>query len=239
MEEHVDEGEGTISRKPAKKPKGRSKQSGDDAHSRAGRIRNRASGGTSTLATTRQDDRTLQAATPASIPTPTLPTLPVVSNSSKPSWFTSALGMMESEDLGSSWNQLVKAWAAFEAKSDFKELKKLPTTNRPDAVKAWIQQARAPAWRPTILDVTAYGLEFNTWWSALQPEWRKSSSGKIVFSEVDGDWDVLRRPGINGILSVLAGLFFWGVALREKDSREGWKDAVFDCIVVLTALCAE
>jgi len=56
---------------------------------------------------------------------------------------------------------------------------------------------------------------------------------------VDGDWEVLRRPGVNGILSVMAGLFFWGVALRGKGSREGWNNAVSDCTVVLVALSAE
>jgi len=146
--------------------------------------------------------------------------------------------MLEDGDLGPSWNQLVKAWAAFEAKSDFKELKKLSTTNRPSAVKSWIQRARTSAWRPVISNLADYESEFTAWWSSLQPEWRKSSSGKILFSKVDGDWEVLRRPGLNGILSVMAALFFWGVALQE-DSCTGWNDAVSDCLIVLTALCAE
>jgi len=86
--------------------------------------------------------------------------------------------------------------------------------------------------------MASYESEFKAWWSVLQPEWRKSSSGEIHFSKVDGDWEVLHRPGLNGILSVMAALFFWGVSLQE-DSRTGWNDAVSDCLVVLTALCAE
>jgi len=47
--------------------------------------------------------------------------------------------MMRTKELGAQWIQLVKAWEAFEVKADFKESKKLCTTSRPEAVKAWIQ----------------------------------------------------------------------------------------------------
>ena len=145
--------------------------------------------------------------------------------------------MLESEDLGSPWTQLVKTWAAFEEKSNFTEVKKLLTTRRPDAVKAWIQRARVPAWRPQISDTAAYGAGFTLWWAALQPQWRRSSSGEVVFSRVDGDWEDIRRPGLNGMLSVMAGLFFRGVALDEaKAGCKGWKQAVSDCQVALSAL---
>jgi len=240
--ENVDGGDGSTSDRSTKKSKGRS---GDKAHAKTSAPTNRptctrTSGSTSTSATTLQDNRTSQAATPSSMPTPTLPTHPVVSNASKPSWFTSAMGMMENKDLGSSWNQLLKAWAAFEAKSDFKESKKkLSMANRPNAVKAWIQQAWSPAWNPLISDTAAYGLEFKKWWSALQPGWRKSCSREILFSKVVGDWEVLHRLGLNGILSVVAGLFFWRVALQEVDYHEEWNSAVSNCTLMLTALCAE
>jgi len=146
--------------------------------------------------------------------------------------------MMRCKELGTHWIQLVKTWEAFEVKSDFTELRKLPTTRRPEAVKAWIQRARAPAWRPTITDTAAYEADFKLWWAALQPNWRKSSSGDVVFSRVDGDWEEVRRPGLNGMLSVMAGLFFWGMALGKRDDgQKGWKQAVSDCQVALNALC--
>jgi len=113
-----------------------------------------------------------------------------------PSWFTSAVSMMRTKELGAQWIQLVKTWEAFEVKADFKESKKLCTTSRLEAVKAWIQRARAPAWRPTIMDTTAYKTDFKSWWATLQPKWRISSSGKVVFSRVDGDWEDIRRPTI-------------------------------------------
>jgi len=249
-EERADDGQGTTGHSSTKRSKGQGTES-DNVHTRTAMAvpksktimkrttRTRASGSNPTSASILQTNHASQTSTPTLTSTSTLPTLPAVSNTPKPLWFTSAIGMMEGEDLGSLWNQLVKSWAAFEAKSEYKETKKLSTTHRPDAIKAWIQHARAPAWRPVISNVVAYGLEFNTWWSALQLEWRKSSTGNVLFSRVDGDWEVLRRPGVNGILSVMAGLFFWGVALRGKGSREGWNNAVSDCTVVLVALSAE
>jgi len=228
-EDHADKGKSTstVSDRSTKKAK--------TSATTKRPTRTRASGGTSSSATTVQADRASPAATPTLTPAPPPPTS---SKTPHPSWFTSAIGMLEDGELGPSWDQLVKAWVAFEVKSDFKELKKLSTTNRPVAVKAWIQRARTSAWRPVISNMASYESEFKAWWSVLQPEWRKSSSGEIHFSKVDGDWEVLRRPGLNGILSVMAALFFWGVNLQE-DSRTGWNDAVSDCLVVLTALCAE
>ena len=171
------------------------------------------------------------AAPPASTSTNSLATV-------KPLWFTSAASMMTRKELGAQWIQLMNAWEAFEVKSDFKESKKLSTASRPEAIKAWIQRARAPAWRPVITDTAAYEAEFKVWWATLQPNWRKSSSGNVVFSRVDGDWEEIRRPGLNGMLSVMAGLFFWGMALgKSNEGQKGWKQAVSDCHVALNALC--
>ena len=169
---------------------------------------------------------------------PLASTSPNPLTTAKPAWFTSAASMMRGKALGTQWIQLVNTWEAFEVKSDFTESKKLPTTRHPEAVKAWIQRARAPAWRPTITDTAAYEADFKSWWAALQPSWRKSSSGDVVFSRVDGDWEDVCRPGLNGMLSVMAGLFFWGVALgKHHDGQRGWKQAVSDCQVTLNALC--
>jgi len=145
--------------------------------------------------------------------------------------------MMRSKELGAQWIQLVKAWEAFKVKLDFKESKKLSTTSCPEAVKAWIQRARAPAWMPAIVDTTAYEADFKLWWASVQPKWRKSSAGKVVFARVDGDWEEIRRPGLNGLLSIMAGLYFWGTALgKGDDGQKGWKQAVADCQVALNAL---
>ena len=54
---------------------------------------------------------------------------------------------------------------------------------------------------------------------------------------MQGDWEVLQRPGLNGILSVMAGLLFWGVSLRDSSGgRMGWNKAVSDCLVVMKSI---
>ncbi|KAF9470936.1 hypothetical protein BDN70DRAFT_767299, partial [Pholiota conissans] len=65
---------------------------------------------------------------------------------------------------------------------------------------------------PVIVKPSNYGKEYMKWWTSLQPRWRLSSRGSIIFTATEGDWEALRRPGVNGILSVLGSLFHWGTA---------------------------
>jgi len=148
--------------------------------------------------------------------------------------------MLEGEkELGVTWAKLVKAWVAFEGGAGYKGPKKLLATHRPDAIKAWIGRAQSPSWRPIIPDTSVYESEYMLWWTALQPSWRKNRDGSLIFSKVEGDWGVLQRPGLNGMLSVMAGLLFWGVALRDSgNERKGWNKAVSDCLMVISSLTA-
>ena len=138
---------------------------------------------------------------------------PATNSTAKPDWFTVSLSMMGEKGLGVTWSKLVEAWAAFEENASYREVKKLPAANRPEAVKAWIQRARSPSWRPSVPDIKSYEAEYMLWWATLQPAWRRSNTRNIIFSKVDGDWESLQRPGLNGLLSVMAGLLFWGVTL--------------------------
>ena len=71
----------------------------------------------------------------------------------------------------------------------------------------------------------------------MQPKWRLSKKGEILTRKMDGDLDGLRKPGLNGLLSVLAALFFWGrIAQNNTKQRKGWIGHVEDCILVLRGL---
>ena len=79
----------------------------------------------------------------------------------KPAWFTAAVSMMEGEKgLGVMWVKLVDAWVVFEGQAGYTGDKKLLTTHRPDAIKAWIARARSSMWRPAISDTSLYESEF-------------------------------------------------------------------------------
>ena len=136
--------------------------------------------------------------------------------------------------LGERWAILVKLWVEFEKKEGFKEHGFLPAKGRPECVSEWIRRGRPPGWMPTI---TASKLEtaFKAWWLSLQPKGRVSRRGAIIATDLEsGGWEVLRKPGLNGLLSALVGLFYWGGALkRSAKQHAAWATCVEDCILVL------
>ncbi|KAJ3489956.1 hypothetical protein NLJ89_g11479 [Agrocybe chaxingu] len=164
-------------------------------------------------------------------------TTPSASSSPPPDWFVSAMGMLEAEDLGPGWRKLLHAWHAFEEAEHFKEKGKLPCHLRPAAIGLWIQRRRSLTWRPEFKDFCEYESQCMQWWGSLQPQWRVSAKGAVLFSQKDGDIESLRRPGLNGILSILAALLYWGSECRHiKASRKRWLAVVEDCNWVLDCL---
>ncbi|KAF9484760.1 hypothetical protein BDN70DRAFT_824903 [Pholiota conissans] len=158
-----------------------------------------------------------------------------------PDWFENALSMLQSTSLGPEWTDLLQKWSAFEAKEDYKEVTKLSSLYRPSSIGDWIKRGRSYTWRPNISNPAKYGKEYMKWWTSLQPAWRVSVQGSIIFGATDGDggWSMLRHPGTNGLLSVVCALFHWGVALqkggREIKERQ-WLAAVKDCATVCSCL---
>ena len=136
--------------------------------------------------------------------------------------------------LGQRWMELVAAWVDFEVKEGYKEWKKLSPRGRPSVVQEWIQRARSPTWRPVIADLAKYEQAFDLWWKALQPAWRISSAEEPAVGQGVGGWEELRKPGLNGLLSLLAALFFWGLHVRDSNvDRIHWSVAVDDCLVAI------
>jgi hypothetical protein len=153
-----------------------------------------------------------------------------------PKWFHTALSMFQADEnlLGQRWMELVAAWVDFEVKEGYKERKKLSPRGRPSVVQEWIQRARSPTWRPVIADLAKYEQAFDLWWKALQPAWRISSAEETAVGQGVGGWEELRKPGLNGLLSLLAALFFWGLHVRDSNvDRIHWSVAVYDCLVAI------
>ncbi len=61
----------------------------------------------------------------------------------------------------------------------------------------------------------------------MQPSWRTNNNNN---GETSGDWEKIRRPGVNGLLSVMAALFFWGDVTGRAD--EQWLEALKDVLYV-------
>lgn len=167
------------------------------------------------------------------------PTPASSSNNPPPLWFSSSLRMLQTNEppLGDRWAELVRLWTAFEEKEAFEEHGKLSAKHRPLCIGKWIGCARSPTWRPTITSIPAFEKSFQVWWCDLQPSWRISGNGSIALDRVDGDFEALRKPGLNGILSVMAALFYWGCKVqRNAKYCASWASAVEDCILVLEQL---
>lgn len=131
------------------------------------------------------------------------------------------------------WTFLVSRWHQLEVDAGLNGKVLLRALHRPTAVKDWIGRGRSKGWRPEIDSAKAYCQQHTAWWMALQPEWRLSENGSIVVERVSGDWSSLRVFGSNGLLSVVASLFFWGLLVKSPRDRAQWEAAVRDCLLVM------
>ena len=55
------------------------------------------------------------------------------------------------------------------------------------------------------------------WWEHLNPEWRECCNGQLT-QESNNDWTGLKLSGVNGFLSIIAGL----VGYRDVATMDEW-----------------
>jgi hypothetical protein len=172
-------------------------------------------------------DPTMAAGTPGAPP----------SASEEPKWFYEVSDVLQSENLGEKWNQLVSEWRKFERKQQFVEVKRLSPKGRPDVVRKWITRGRKVHCKPEIDDLDAFEAKYKAWWVSLQPDWRVVD-GVVVNTSVEGEWGCLRLSGANGLLNVLGALFIWGFNVRAQSvrRRKVWSSAVDDCFYVISRI---
>jgi hypothetical protein len=165
----------------------------------------------------------------SSRPTRDAPTTP-------PAWFSTFQKKFLEKDLGMEWKDLVSSWVSFEEKSRNSDVRRLSAAGRPKVVGMWIARKRTTTFLPNISSLEDYESEFYGWWKNLQPTWR-ISNGKVDKAVSRGDWDCLRCPGVNGVISVVVALFYWGLASDGKLAhRKAWITAVEDCVTVFSLL---
>ncbi|KAJ7066086.1 hypothetical protein C8F01DRAFT_943908, partial [Mycena amicta] len=151
--------------------------------------------------------------------------------------------------LQSRWQQITSAemnddndeWAGL--LHDFLELERaygwedngclLLAKSRPDPVSAWVRNGRRAQTKVDIPNLAKYESRWWGWWRGNQPKWRKEGSEDTPLARPDvdgGDWDPLNAPGQNGMLLVVASLFWWGrTEIQRNGSRSaGWVRALDD-----------
>jgi len=110
--------------------------------------------------------------------------------------------------------------------------------NRPPQIEWWISRARKRD--PVISDISKFSVSWWSWWIGLQPSWRniEPSVGTLGDSHrvVTGDWSCLDKPGLNGFLSVVTSLHWWGKAVSGTDGVVEWLRAVKDVHWVMSCM---
>ncbi|KAJ7053019.1 hypothetical protein C8F01DRAFT_933459, partial [Mycena amicta] len=150
------------------------------------------------------------------------------------------------EWLKAKWEQITgpdghmdEVWA--ELLRDFLELEReygwedsgdcLSTKSRPDAVSAWVRNGRRANTKIDIRNLDTYENRWWGWWRSNQPTWRRSGGEDAPLTRPDADggsWQPLKAPGQNGMLLVVASLFWWGRTEKERRGSQstGWGQAV-------------
>ena len=149
--------------------------------------------------------------------------------------------MITKVDLGCHFDALIAVWTRLEYASRFEHSpNKLSTKGRPAQVGVWVAAGRGKRVPPVVTDVAAYAAQWGLWWDVLQPKWRKQD-GKgawIAGGEYGGtgqDWGPLYVWGVNGTLTLLASLYFWGCAVTDPDLLV-WEAAVCDVTWMLEGM---
>ncbi|KAJ6460160.1 hypothetical protein C8R47DRAFT_994216 [Mycena vitilis] len=154
-----------------------------------------------------------------------------------PLWFVSAREQMITIDLGCHFDALLAAWTRIEYASRFENgPTNLSARRRPKQVGNWINAGRGKRTADlAIPDHAAYAEGWQAWWDSLQPIWRKRAKDGNWSTEggygKDGtDWGPLYQWGVNGMLNIVASLYFWGCSLVSGDLRGDlrWETAVID-----------
>ncbi|KAJ7059181.1 hypothetical protein C8F01DRAFT_989740 [Mycena amicta] len=149
-------------------------------------------------------------------------------------WLQETWDEIVSEPLTRSYRKLLEAFVAFEEGHGWTDgSKSLSAVGRPKQIQQWIRAARIAT--PAMTKPhKRYDIEFWTWWKVLQPAWRNAKTEWPEMAapqrwEVGGDWGKLEVPGKNGLVSVVAGLYWWGQDGRQANSfSPAWTSAVKD-----------
>ncbi|KAJ7655774.1 hypothetical protein DFH06DRAFT_992196 [Mycena polygramma] len=164
-------------------------------------------------------------------------------------WFRAVFPQISRETLATPYQALLRAYVEFEESKNWVQMGGLPKVPRPSQVGEWIRDGRGlrdgrGKDRPQdIVDLGSFESEWWTWWTALQPSWRGAWRGRrkagVAQTLPEGaDWGKLSSSGQNGVLSVVATLYWWACAEKEKavGPSAGWIEAVGDVTWVMRAM---
>ncbi|KAI0042929.1 hypothetical protein FA95DRAFT_1466290, partial [Auriscalpium vulgare] len=131
-----------------------------------------------------------------------------------PSWMAEPLEVLRSLSDQRTWCAVLDQWVALEKALGLSQGKdKLPIDGRPEEVKVWFKGGRKPAKPPPLKSVSEYADNWLSWWTSMQPDWRKGDGSwpleRPVGDEAYTGWEALCRGGSHGFFIVIISLSWW------------------------------
>jgi hypothetical protein len=144
-----------------------------------------------------------------------------------PPWVQEAVLYLRDPSLGEEWELCVMRWVELERILEYgaHQCTRWNVTDRPAEFGPWLKWGRQYARLPGITDATSYVSRLLFWWNQLQPIWRRGT-GRLPRPQYTGDWEVLRKGGKNGLLTVLIMFTWWGRC--PMVDKQAWKAAADD-----------
>lgn len=162
-----------------------------------------------------------------------------------PDWLRKPLAEIAKISLGAKYNTLLGLLCQLERAYQFhNKTRGYPKNRRPQLLNDWVTDGRGRSSTPVVSNVAVFAERWWVWWSTLQPSWR-GSGRPFTRLENQSEWGLLVAPGANGMLGVVACLYWWGKSvLKEVDEGlvqvaggvDDWQDAVAEVHWVLQAL---
>ena len=81
-----------------------------------------------------------------------------------------------------------------------------------------------------IVDEAVYASQWRLWWAGLQPSRRSRDVNGNFLSMGSAEWDLLKVPGKNGVLTLLVSLSWWcdiSTAVTERDRKAAVSDVAW------------
>ncbi|KAJ6568309.1 hypothetical protein DFH09DRAFT_877301, partial [Mycena vulgaris] len=127
-------------------------------------------------------------------------------------WFRLVFAEVSQEEVGGRYQELLTAFVELERAYGFENGPGvLAKKGRPLQVSDWIGRGRKKGPR-AIPKVEKFEVQWWAWWRSIQPAWRKVGvDGRPLRGEGEvygEDWGGLVLPGQNGVLSVVATLYW-------------------------------
>ncbi|EMD41220.1 hypothetical protein CERSUDRAFT_34420, partial [Gelatoporia subvermispora B] len=135
-----------------------------------------------------------------------------------PRWLKDAQTYLCSLNLGGAWQNAVLLWMQMEKSMGPTSAGRLGCVEtRPEELSKWVTSGHCFDKIPSVEEAKTYGTIWMSWWRALQPKWRQSTSAKAslpaaVYEHPSNDWTSLKKGGPVGFVVVLTGLAMWGTA---------------------------